>query len=120
MVSASLGMLDRYPFDSPWVRSWIARWLCPLWFGLFAAGHFIVLWSVPSTFGFDVRLYQLAARAWLAGGDPWSVSLLMGPDVGGVQFAGPSPTLLPFAVLAWVPFESCRARRPRSMWSSPT
>ncbi len=59
---------------------------------------------MPPTFGFDVRLYQLAARPWLSGGDAWSIYILM-PNAGAVRFAGPPPTLLPFALLSWFPFD---------------
>jgi hypothetical protein len=58
------------------------------------------LYLQPYTIGFDARLYTDAARAWLAGGDPWAVSTL------GVYFAAPPPTLLafaPFTVLSPLP-----------------
>ena len=48
---------------------------------------------VPEGIGFDARLYVTAAREWLSGGDPWSVSSL------GIPFGAPPPTLL-----AFVPF----------------
>jgi hypothetical protein len=44
---------------------------------------------------FDAQLYVAAARAWLAGADPWRVTM------GGDGFAAPPPTLLvlaPFTV----------------------
>ena len=46
---------------------------------------------VPEGIGFDARLYVQATRAWLAGGDPWSVSSL------GIPYGAPPPTLLAFA-----------------------
>ncbi len=49
--------------------------------------------AVPEGVGFDARLYTAAAREWLAGGDPWSVTRL------GIPFGAPPPTLL-----AYVPF----------------
>jgi hypothetical protein len=50
---------------------------------------------VPDGIAFDARVYWLAAKAWVEGGDPWSVSL------NGIPFAAPPPTLL-----AFVPFVS--------------
>lgn len=50
---------------------------------------FIVL--EPGILGSHGRIYTDAARAWLTGGDPWSV----GPQ--DVIFAGPPTMLLPFA-----------------------
>ena len=47
-------------------------------------------------FGGDARLYYAGAAAWLAGGDPWAVSL------SGVHFAGLPPTVevfVPFTIL---------------------
>jgi hypothetical protein len=50
----------------------------------------------PAGIGIDAQLYVQATRAWLDGGDPWSVAL------SGVPFAAPPPTLLvvaPFTLL---------------------
>jgi hypothetical protein len=51
----------------------------------------------PAGIGFDTRLYTDAARTWLSGGDPWSVSSL------GIYFGAPPPTLLVFAPLTVLP-----------------
>jgi hypothetical protein len=51
----------------------------------------------PTGIGFDGRLYRLATATWLGGGDPWHVSL------GGVFYAAPPPSLLPFVPLTWLP-----------------
>ena len=53
----------------------------------------------PAGIGFDTRLYLEASRAWLAGGDPWSVSSL------GIFYGAPPPTLLAFAPLTALPTE---------------
>lgn len=52
---------------------------------------------VPEGLGFDARLYVLATKAWLAGGDPWATSLL------GINFAAPPPTLLAMLPFTFVP-----------------
>jgi hypothetical protein len=49
---------------------------------------------------FDARLYLMATRAWLDGGDPWSVQL------AGNYFAAPPPSLLPLAPLALLPLDA--------------
>ncbi len=46
--------------------------------------------------GGDASLYAAAARAWLAGIDPWIVSQ------AGIRFAAPPPTLLLFTPFAFV------------------
>ncbi len=51
----------------------------------------------PVGVGLDASLYAAAAAAWLAGSDPWAVSQ------AGIYFAAPPPTLLPFALFAWMP-----------------
>jgi len=76
--------------------AWVIHQLAIAWVLIFG-----VLWlaafSVLGGFGIDTRIYAAAARAWLAGGDPWAV------NVAGIQFAAPPPSLLPFAALAWLP-----------------
>jgi hypothetical protein len=52
---------------------------------------------VPQGIGFDARLYTAAARAWLTGGDPWSVTSL------GIPFGAPPPTLLAYAPFTPLP-----------------
>lgn len=59
----------------------------------FQIAKFVV---VPEGIGFDARLYVLAARTWINGGDPWSVS------AHGIPFAAPPPTLLAF--VPFIPF----------------
>ena len=53
--------------------------------------------AVPQGVGFDARLYTAAAKAWLAGGDPWRVTSL------GVPYAAPPPTLLAYAPFTPLP-----------------
>jgi len=64
--------------------------LLAAWFAVISAQRLVVL-AGGGAFGFDGRLYREAARAWLAGGDPWSVAL------GGIVFGAPPPTLLAMA-----------------------
>ncbi len=98
-------MVDRHPFNSPWVWAWIARWVLPLWFALFSVAHAMNLFLAPGAFGLDVRVYHLAAQAWIAGGDPWAVSVWTGLEHPEIRFAGPPPTLIPFVLLSWIPVE---------------
>jgi hypothetical protein len=49
------------------------------------------------TFAIDLRIYRAAADAALHGGDPWSAG------VGGLTFAAPPPTLLPYLPAALLP-----------------
>lgn len=90
-------MLNRYPFNSPWVREVVRRYGLAVWFLLLSGPTlFLYLGKSPLLF-FDARLYLDATRVWLAGGDPWSVSYQ------DIMFAAPPPTLLalvPFALLA--------------------
>jgi hypothetical protein len=54
----------------------------------------VAAFAFQGTIGIDARIYSEAARAWIAGGDPWSVA------VDGHLFAAPPPTLIPFALFA--------------------
>jgi hypothetical protein len=51
----------------------------------------------PEQLGFDARLYADATKAWLTGGDPWSVASV------GIFFAAPPPSMLPFVPFAFLP-----------------
>ncbi len=51
----------------------------------------------PAWIGFDASLYTAAAREWLGGGDPWSVSAF------GILYGAPPPTLLVFGPFAFLP-----------------
>jgi hypothetical protein len=80
------------------VVDWFRRYWLALWFGVIFVirlGAFVA--RGPAEVGFDARLYLDATRAWLAGGDPWSVVL------DGQRFAAPPPTLVPLAPLAVLP-----------------
>jgi hypothetical protein len=94
-------------FDWPFVRAWLRRWLLPallpLWFvtlSVSSLNHFI---AAEGSFAFDLRLYRMAAEAWLAGHDPWAPSLVWSSTQGAMTFAGPPPTLIPFILVAWIP-----------------
>ena len=90
-------MLDRYPFNSPWVRDVIRRGWLPFWFVLMSAPGILVTIRIQPIMFFDARLYLMATRAWLAGIDPWTV------DYRGYFFAAPPPTLLPLVPLTLLP-----------------
>jgi hypothetical protein len=91
-------MLSSWPprrVDLGFVRAWVGRYSLAVWFGAFS-----MAWLLTATRslrpGLDAQIYILAARAWLAGGNPWAA------EVGGLYFAAPPPTLLvaaPFALL---------------------
>lgn len=92
-------LFDRYPFDSPWIRSVVMRYGLAVWFG--AHSLIAIAYSARDTslLFFDARLYLMATRAWLAGGDPWSVQL------AGNYFAAPPPSMLPLAPIALLPID---------------
>jgi hypothetical protein len=59
-----------------------------------------LLWiAKPEVLGFDARLYQQAATAWLAGDDPWAVA------EQGVTYASGPHTLLFYAPTSLLPLE---------------
>jgi hypothetical protein len=96
------GIIDRYPFNSPWVHAKIRATgpiLLALYFASLSVPMVLQLAHSPSSLGFDIRLYRMAADAWLAGGDPWQ------PSLETIHYAGPPPTLIPFLVLAWMPID---------------
>lgn len=90
------GVLDRRPFNSPWVARSISRYALPLWFGVESILGIAQSMRDTTYVFFDARLYLAATRAWLDGADPWQVQL------AGNYYAAPPPSLLamlPFAVL---------------------
>jgi hypothetical protein len=92
---------DRYPFSSPFVHRWVGALAWPTWLLICAGWYISFLAAAPGSLAFDVRIYQLAARALLHGEDPWAPSI--DSATGPVHFAGPPSTLLPFIPLAEVP-----------------
>lgn len=59
-----------------------------------------LLWiAKPDALGVDSRLYQRAASAWLAGGDPWSVT------DGGIPYASGPHTLIFYVPTSPLPLE---------------
>lgn len=98
-MEAMATALDRYPFNSPWLRSVIARYWLPVWFAANAIPAIIYSARDTTLLYFDARLYLGATKVWLDGGDPWSVSL------AGNYFAAPPPTLLAHAPLALLPID---------------
>ncbi len=76
------------------VRAWFVRYWLACWFGIISA---IRLSAVAGgEIGFDARLYLLATRTWLDGGDPWV-------SIGPQQFAAPPPSLIPLIPFALLP-----------------
>ena len=52
---------------------------------------------IADAFGWDALIYHAAARALLAGGDPWA------PLGTASTFAGPPSSLLPYLATSWLP-----------------
>ena len=90
--NATVGTSLAPGWDSPLAR------LVPYVFAI-TTGYRILTYLVVSHagIGFDARLYTAAARAWLQGQDPWSVTNL------GIHFGAPPPTLLVFAPFVFLP-----------------
>jgi hypothetical protein len=104
-----VGPFDRYPFNSPWVHAKV-RAMGPAALATYFASisaALVLQFAVraPNSLGFDIRLYRMAADAWLAGSDPWLPSLDFDAVQTGLHYAGPPPTLIPFLVLAWIPID---------------
>ena len=98
-MSGRIDVLDHYPLNSPWIRGIIARYWLPVWFAANAIVGIANSARDTTLLYFDARLYLDATKTWLAGGDPWSVSL------AGNYFAAPPPTLLVHAPLALLPID---------------
>jgi hypothetical protein len=90
-------LLDRPPFNSPWIAAMVSRYGLPWWFAIESILGVSVAAKDTTYWFFDARLYLDATRAWLAGGNPWDVQL------AGNNFAAPPPTLLAFAPLTLLP-----------------
>lgn len=71
----------------------------PIVFVLFSGRWFAAFLAGPGSFGYDARLYAIAARAMLEGRDPYV------PDLAGGYFAGPPTSLLPLVPFAYLPQE---------------
>jgi len=83
--------------DWPWVARAIPWALICAWSGVYALSRIARFVTDTQASLPDGHVYALAARAWLAGGDPWSVTTGQ-----GVRFAAPPPTLV--TSLPLVPF----------------
>jgi hypothetical protein len=77
------------------VKRVAARYLLPVWFGLFALWFFNAIVGEGNA-GIDARIYWRGAAAWVAGGDPWSAVYVL-PNGDPAHFAGLPPTVLAFA-----------------------
>jgi dolichyl-phosphate beta-glucosyltransferase len=71
----------------------------PIVFVLYSGRWFAAILAGPGAFGYDARLYAIAARAMLEGRDPYAVDLF-----GGI-FAGPPTSLVPLLPFAYLPQE---------------
>lgn len=78
------------------------RLLVPIVFAAVSAEFLIEAIIEPRSIGSHASIYTAAARAWLSGGDPWSV----GPPAA--VFAGPPPMLLPFVPFVGLPLDVTR------------
>jgi hypothetical protein len=92
--------LDRYPFNSPWVRGLVRRYWLQAWFAIETFLALVQAAMDTRYIFFDARLYVMATQAWLEGRDPWQVQL------AGNYFAAPPPTLLPLVPFALLPAEA--------------
>lgn len=81
---------------SPWVRRTATTSVLLVVFALNTAERLIGA-AEHATFAVDLRIYRAAADAAITGGDPWAAS------VGGLTFAGPPPSLLPYVPAALLP-----------------
>ena len=71
----------------------------PVVFTLQTGRYFASFAAFPGSFGYDARVYALAARAMLEGRNPWTVEL------GGGTVVGPPTTLVPYIPFAYLPQE---------------
>ena len=85
------------PVNTSWILSIVSRYGLPFWFAIESILGIAVAAKDTTYLFFDARLYLEAARAWLAGGNPWDVQL------AGNYFAAPPPTLLAFAPFTILP-----------------
>jgi hypothetical protein len=80
------------------VRGWFERYWLAVWFFVVTGTRLSLLdFANVDRFFLDGGIYLLAARTWLAGGDPFTVELHQ------LTFAAPPPSLLPLAPFAVLP-----------------
>lgn len=96
-MTSVLRVLDRPPFNSPWVVSVVSRYGLATWFAVQSILGIIQAAADTRYLFFDGRLYLEATRAWLSGGSPWDV------QIAGNYYAAPPPSLLPFAPFTILP-----------------
>jgi hypothetical protein len=80
----------------------IWRLLLPAVFAAVSAEFLLEAVIEPRSIGSHASIYTAAARAWISGGDPWSV----GPPAA--VFAGPPPMLVPFVPFTVLPLDLTR------------
>ena len=86
--------------DARLTRPWNV--LLPVLFAIGSADFALAVLLDPRSVGSHALIYTDAARAWLAGGNPWAV----GPP--SAVFAGPPPMLLPFVPFVPLPGDVTR------------
>ena len=87
------------PVAFGWLRAQIVSHGLMVWFIANSVVGIAYAARDTSLLYFDARLYLMATRTWLDGGDPWSVQL------AGNYFAAPPPSLLPLAPFAVLPLD---------------
>jgi Glycosyltransferase family 87 len=90
-----------YPLNSPWVWKIAGRYGLPVWFAALGVTHAISAIILPGYSAIDARIYWLAARLWITGGDPWSANVVV--DGYAHHFAAPPVNVLPFVPFALLP-----------------
>ena len=81
---------------APGLRTHVGELLLITWFGLLTSFN-VGATIIADALGWDALIYHSAARALLAGGDPW------GPAGTFSTFAGPPTSLLPYLATSWLP-----------------
>src|SRR4051812_46278458 len=89
--------MERYPFNSAWVRRFILTYGLAGWFAINALWALVYQARDTSLLYFDARLYLDAPETWLKGGNPWSV------DLAGNFFAAPPTSMIPLIPFALLP-----------------
>jgi hypothetical protein len=110
LASAFVLVFERSELETGRVVKLAGQLALGLWFAYWSwqtvASYFEQFPLHMDMIGFDGRIYQHAAQTWLSGGDPWASYVdrhAWGSD-GYLRlfFAGPPPTVLAFAPLAWL------------------
>lgn len=85
-------------------RGVVRHWARPVLFGWFVVIDVLLVfdaWVHRAGIGGNVQTYNAAARAWLAGGDPWGQAYAT--SFGAQWLVAPPPALAPFLLTAGAP-----------------